>query len=292
MATSGRAPAAVRLPTVPVPAGPGRRPLALLAACHPAPTVAVTAFGAVLTAALGARAGTVVLVGVAVLLGQLSVGWSNDWLDAARDRAVGRADKPVARGEVGVGVVRGAAVAAAAGCLVASWATGVLPGALHVLAVASAWAYNLGLKRTAASVVPYAVSFGLLPAFCALAAGAPASAALVVPGVLLGAGAHLTNVLPDLDDDAATGVRGLPHRLGRRGTSVLAPALLAAGVVAVVVAVPSPGAVGGGAGAVGLAVAAGIVGALRPASRAPFALSMAVAAACVALLVQAGPALR
>src|SRR3712207_7375206 len=32
----------------------------------------------------------------------------------------------------------------------------------------------------------------------------------------LGVGAHLLNVLPDLEDDAATGVRGLPHVLGPR----------------------------------------------------------------------------
>ena len=33
-------------------------------------------------------------------------------------------------------------------------------------------------------------------------------------------------MLPDLADDAATGVRGLPHRLGATGSSIAAAALL------------------------------------------------------------------
>ena len=67
-------------------------------------------------------------------------------------------------------------------------------------------------------MVPYVVCFGLLPVFVVL--GCPGTPAppwwLPVAGGLLGAGAHFANVLPDLDDDAATGVRGLPHRLGAR----------------------------------------------------------------------------
>ena len=39
----------------------------------------------------------VALVTAAVLCGQLSIGWSNDLVDLARDRAVGRRDKPLAR---------------------------------------------------------------------------------------------------------------------------------------------------------------------------------------------------
>ena len=56
---------------------------------------------------------------------------------------------------------------------------------------------------------------------------------------LLGVGAHLLNVLPDLDDDAATGVRGLPHRLGpRRIAPVAAAVLVAASIVVLVGAAP------------------------------------------------------
>lgn len=165
--------------------------------------------------------------------------------------------------------------------------------AAHATVVAMGWAYNLGLKSTVASGVPYAVAFGALPAFVVLAlpgAGLPA-AWLVAVGALLGVGAHLVNVLPDLEDDAGTGVRGMPHRLGRRATAALAPAVLAAAVVVAVLG--PPGAAGAvpavvGVAAVVVALAAGVVGVVRPASRAPFALAMAVAGLCVLVLVVTG----
>ncbi|MBD5787452.1 UbiA family prenyltransferase [Cellulosimicrobium terreum] len=266
----------------------------LVVAAHAPPAALVTALACALSVGVGAGARTTLLVTAAVLAGQLSVGWSNDWIDARRDLAVGRADKPVVAGLVTPTALRTAALWALAACVVLSFATGVVPGLVHLVAVGGAWAYNAGLKSTAWSFVPYAVSFALLAVFVVLAApgdAVPAPWAVAAAG-LLGAGAHVANTLPDLDDDAATGVRGLPHRLGRRGASVLAPVLLGA-AVGVVVLAPSgpPGAaawVGGGL-ALGAAVVAGLLGVLRPSSRAPFALSMAVAALCVVLLVLAAP---
>jgi len=267
----------------------------LVVASHFPPTVMVTAFALALSAGIGAGARTTTLVTLAVLAGQLSVGWCNDWLDARRDLAVGRADKPVVTGLVTPSILRTAALVALGACVVLSFATGVVPGLVHVVAVASAWSYNALLKATWWSWAPYALSFGLLAVFVVLAApgdGRPAPWA-VAAAALLGVGAHVANTLPDLEDDAATGVRGLPHRLGRGASSVLAPVLL--GVAALLVVLAPPGApdaaawVLGGAGAL-LALAAGVVGVVRPRSRAPFALSMAVAGVCVVLLVLAAPA--
>lgn len=266
----------------------------LVVASHFPPTVMVTAFALALSAGIGAGARTTTLVTLAVLAGQLSVGWCNDWLDARRDLAVGRADKPVVTGLVTPSILRTAALVALGACVVLSFAAGVVPGLVHVVAVASAWSYNALLKATWWSWAPYALSFGLLAVFVVLAApgdGRPAPWA-VAAAALLGVGAHVANTLPDLEDDAATGVRGLPHRVGRRASSVLAPVLLGAAAVLVVLAPPgSPDVVAwvlGGAG-MALALAAGVVGAVRPRSRAPFALSMAVAGVCVVLLVLAAP---
>lgn len=267
----------------------------LVVASHFPPTVMVTAFALALSAGIGAGARTTTLVALAVLTGQLSVGWSNDWLDARRDVAVGRADKPVVTGLVTAATLRAAALVAFGVCVVLSLATGPLAGVVHVVAVGVAWSYNALLKATWWSWAPYAVSFGLLAVFVVLAApgeGRPAPWA-VTAAALLGVGAHVANTLPDLEDDAATGVRGLPHRLGRRASSVLAPVLLAAASLLVLVAPPTPpGPVTWALGAVALvlALAAGAVGVARPRSRAPFALSMAVAGVCVVLLVLAAPA--
>jgi 4-hydroxybenzoate polyprenyltransferase len=264
----------------------------LVLASHAAPAVVVTGLAAALSAALGSDGITIVLVTVAVGTGQLSVGWSNDWIDAARDVAVGRADKPVVAGLVTARILRTAAFAALAACVVVSLALGVVPGAAHLVAVGGAWAYNARLKATVWSWVPYALSFGLLAVFVVLAAPGsrvPAGWA-VAAAALLGVGAHVANVLPDLEDDAATGVRGLPHRLGRRASGVLAPCLLLAAVAVVVTGptgAPAPAAWVGGAVAACLALTAGAAALLRPHSRAPFGLSMGVAVVCVALLALA-----
>jgi len=69
--------------------------------------------------------------------------------------------------------------------------------------------------------------------------GAPSPPAwLVAAGGLLGGGAHFANVLPDLTDDLATGVRGLPHRLGAAGSRLAAVGLLLAATLLLVLGPP------------------------------------------------------
>lgn len=269
---------------------------ALLLACHPGPTAAVTVFATVVAVAAGVPMPAALLLGTAALAGQLSVGWSNDWIDAGRDRAVERADKPVAAGKVAVGTVRAAALLAGALCVPASLALGWRAGALHLAAVGSAWAYNMGLKATRWSWVPYAFSFAALPSVATLTLPghplAPAWAAAA--GALLGVGAHLANVVPDLADDRATGVHGLAHRIGRRATGLLAAVVLLAAGVLVVLGPPGPPGPWTWAGLLLAAflTAAGAVATLRrEGSRLPFAAAVGVAAVVVALLVGAGSSL-
>lgn len=270
--------------------------VALALACHPGPTVAVTAVTAVLAAAVGHRLGGAVLVTAAVLAGQLSIGWGNDWLDRERDRSSARRDKPVAAGAVAAVTVLEAALAAAGACVVLSLLTGLVPGALHLVAVISAWAYNLGLKATLASALPFAVSFGLLPVFVVAAAPGSGSAPvwMVSAGALLGTGSHFANVLPDLADDLATGVRGLGHRLGRRACAAAAAMLLLAAVAVLALGPPGPPTAGGWA-ALLLTVPTGAYGLLlaqRPGSRAAFTSVLVIAVVAVVLLVTSGAQLR
>jgi 4-hydroxybenzoate polyprenyltransferase len=198
----------------------------LLTATHPGPALAVTLVAGVLAVAEELPPGRVVLVVLAVLAGQLSIGWSNDLVDAARDRQVGRTDKPLAVGTVDPALVRAACAAALAAVVPLSFACGLGAGAVHLGCVAWAWAYNLGLKRTVWSWLPYALAFGVLPVFVTLAGGHAPVWWTAAAGALLGVGAHLVNTLPDLEDDRATGVRGLPHRLGATTTRVLAVVVL------------------------------------------------------------------
>jgi 4-hydroxybenzoate polyprenyltransferase len=228
------------------PAGPATV-RALVAATHPGPAAAVTVVAALLAVAGGVPAGRAALVFLAVLAGQASIGWSNDWLDADRDRAVARADKPVVQGAVRPAQLRAAALASAAVAVVLSLLLGLVPGLLLLVLVASGWAYNAGLKRTWASWLGYVTGFGALPAgVVAAAPGTPiAPWWLVVAGGAIGGAAHLANVAPDLEDDLATGVRGLPHRIGPRVSAVVGALLLGcASIVLVTGPAGSPTAAG------------------------------------------------
>src|SRR5581483_4954960 len=95
---------------------------------------------------------------------------------------------------------------------------GLAAGLLHLAAVGFGWAYNLGVKSTLWSWVPYAAAFGALCAVATLAVHPHRSPPLwlVGAGAALGVVANLTNALPDLAGDRQTGVRGLPHAWGAR----------------------------------------------------------------------------
>lgn len=207
----------------------------LWASSHPGPTMVVTVLAASLGVAAGLDAWRLTLLTAAVFAGQLSVGLSNDAIDAQRDRLVGRSDKPIARGEVSVRT----AWFAAAGCLILALVLSAPLGpsllGVHALALASAWSYNAGLKASPLSIVPFMLSFGLFPSFATLSAPDPqfAAAWAWLAGGALGAAVHLTNVLPDLDDDARTGISGLPHRIGIRASALFAAAAVLAGAAAV-----------------------------------------------------------
>ncbi len=204
----------------------------LLVGCHPGPTLVVTVAITGLALALGRGAIGGLAVFLAVLSGQLSVGWANDAHDAQRDLAAQRSDKPVVRGWVSRGELWTAAGIAAAVCVPLSLlAGGVIGGAAHIVAVASAWSYDLWLKSTVWSFVPYLVSFGLFAPFLTYGLNPPQQPAgwTVATLSLLGLGAHLANGIPDIDTDKATDSQGLVGRLGgRRSANLAVVALLVA----------------------------------------------------------------
>jgi len=212
------------------------RALALIRSSHPEPGGAVTVALTLLAVGAGHRGWAILGIFAAVGATQLAVGWVNDWLDAERDRRAGRRDKPVAAGAISARTVGIAGLLAAAAIPLLGLPFGGPPTVLISLVGAFALLYDWPLKSTVFSVVPYLVAFGLLPAFVVVALpGHPAPPAwLVAAGALLGGGAHFANVLPDLADDAATGVRGLPHRLGATGSSIAAAVLLLAATLTLV----------------------------------------------------------
>jgi protoheme IX farnesyltransferase len=267
--------------------------LGLLLACHPEAVVTVVVAAGLLALTAGHRPAGAALVAATVLASQLAIGWSNDAIDAARDAAVGRRGKPVATGAVSRRTVAVAAGVAAAATL---WLA-VLSGRPAALAAAAGLAggllYNWPLKASPVSVLPYAVSFAALPAFVVLALpGAPAPPGwLLAAGALLGAGAHFANVLPDLADDARTGVHGLPHRLGPDGSRWAAGGLLLGSTAALAFGPPGRPSWFGLAAVLAAAAVLPVgwyAGTRRPGSRAPFRAVLVVGLLDVLLLLLAG----
>jgi 4-hydroxybenzoate polyprenyltransferase len=139
-------------------------------------------------------------------------------LDAPRDAAAGRTDKPVATGAISVRAVWIAAFAGLLAALAMSLAIGVVTAIILAVIVGVSWAYNLGLKSTLADGLIAVLVFGLLPVYAASTLpGHPVPAWYAIAGAaLLGAGGHFVIALPDLAADWATGVNGLAQQVAAR----------------------------------------------------------------------------
>jgi 4-hydroxybenzoate polyprenyltransferase len=218
----------------------GRVPAAV-SLVHPAPALAVVALSAALALIVSGQSGhadltRVLLTVVAVAGSQIATGASNDWADRDRDRQV-RRDKPIPSGRISPRAAIALALVGLALQLAASVTLGIATTLVGLAALASAVAYNLWLSRTPFSLLPYLVSFGLLPIWIALGVGAPVER--VLPAVPLVApfasAAHLANTLRDWDADAAGDSRSLAQLLGRPLSWALAVAMaVSVGVIAVV----------------------------------------------------------
>lgn len=262
----------------------GRRALGLVRATHPLPALAVTTLVSAVAFSRGARGSTLALVILSTAAGQASVGWSNDYLDRDRDRAAGRSDKPIVAGDVGERAVLVGALVAFPTSAALSIPLGPMEGALMAVAVGSAWLYNAVFKSTVLSWLPYAISFGLAPVYLWFVTSDEAPPLWIVASTtLLGISGHLLNVIPDLETDRATAVRGLPHRLGLRNSLLLACVVLV-GVLVLILSATAPLAAGQiVAAALALGLVLGIAWAgLRGRGRLGFRLTIAAVAAIVA----------
>jgi 4-hydroxybenzoate polyprenyltransferase len=216
-----------------------------LAASHALPTVAVTVLMTAFAWNIGWRGAPLALVSSAILVGQLSIGWSNDAFDAAADARARRVDKPTVSGVVSPKTLWILATVALLGSTVLSWiAAGFVGGSIHVFALSMGWLYNVALSRTPWSWLPYALAFGSFPLFLSFGLdGAPGPWWTVAVFALIAVSAHLANALPDLESDRSAGVDGLVLRLGARWSAMLCWLLLAiaTGILVVVAIANSAG---------------------------------------------------
>jgi 4-hydroxybenzoate polyprenyltransferase len=212
---------------------------AVVRLAHPFPTLLNAVAAATLTAAAGGGTDRVLLAAGTMLGVHASIGAINDLVDERVDAH--RREKPLARGRISRGAARFvAALAAALGVLCAT-ALGPVSLAIAGLGYGLGCAYDLGIKRTVASFVPFALGVALVPPFAWAAAGAPlptAIASLSLAALPAGSALALQNGLADRALDAAAGVRGLVVRLGASRATLLAGVLHGAALLLVAVAAP------------------------------------------------------
>ena len=203
-----------------------------LRAAHFGPTVIVTATTFLLALSQYSLFDAL-RVAIAIFAGQLVVGWSNDFIDAPLDIAAQRTKKPIVSKEIDRDQLRKSIVVALVAALLLSLfsplrITGTL---IHFLGILSATIYNLKLKSTILSPLPYLVSFGSLPWAIYLSAGNHPPLWLFIDFMLISVAFHFFNVLKDFQWDIEQGILGLPQRLGRNASLIISILLVTTAIL-------------------------------------------------------------
>ncbi len=161
-------------------------------------------------AALGAR------LALTMLAAQCAIGIANDLADRALDRAT-KAGKPLASGTISPTIAGGLLGAALLGAALGAASFGLASLATVALGTGLGLAYDLRLKRTALSWLPYLLALPLAPiwVWVALDRFGPRLLWLYPLGASLFLALHLANALSDYAGDTTAGIRGIAQRLGR-----------------------------------------------------------------------------
>ena len=168
---------------------------------------------------------------------QFAIGAANDLADASRDR-VSHPDKPIPAGLVNPRRAVAVVLVASFAGLWAAGSVGVPALAVGALGLADGLIYDLRLKGTAVSWVPFALGVGLLPMYAWLGAAGtlpPAFWGIVPLAFVAGATLALANSLADLERDPLAGATSLATALGRGRALVVSAFVLGFLQLAVVV---------------------------------------------------------
>jgi 4-hydroxybenzoate polyprenyltransferase len=239
----------VRSTTTPLSSAPDAPVVSAASPCitafriiHPFPTLLNVAATAGLAAVAvggmpdGARLARMLLM---MLFVQSTIGIVNDLFDRDLDART-KPWKPLSSGVIspGMGVALAGACAAASVVLAATLGAGGF--ALGLLGLACGLSYDAGLKRTSLSAAPLMIAIPTLPLWVWVSLDRwDAVLWWIVPlGALIGLSLHLANTLPDVESDAAHGVRGFAHRIGQHAAKLLAWASFGAALALAVAIMP------------------------------------------------------
>lgn len=201
------------------------RRLPALRIVHPFPTLvnAATVAGLGLIATRGAPPGfAIARLTLAMFAIQACIGSVNDLVDRGLD-ARSKPGKPLVSGAISVRAARAVALVSFAAAALLSAGFGLAAWLLAMAGLACGLTYDLWLKRTPASGLPFLVALPLLPLWVWTALGRfqPELLLLVPLGCLLGLALHLANSLTDFEADERDGAHGLVHLLGKRRSLAL-----------------------------------------------------------------------
>lgn len=204
----------------------------------------------------GAAADEALRLGLAMTALQFGIGATNDLVDAPRD-AGHKPGKPIPAGLVGRRSAGAIAIGSFAAGLVLTIPAGTATLTLAAAVIGIGLAYDLALKGTPWSWLPFALGIPILPVFGWLGATGtvPQVFALLVPvAVAAGAALAIANALADVERDRAAGVRSIATSLGPSRAWMTQAGLV---VTIVVIAVVSAAVLGASTGQVALIAAAG-----------------------------------
>ena len=207
------------------------RIVGLAKASHFGPSLLVTALS-YFFAQLYWQPGSALIIALGFFSGQLIVGWSNDLIDYEDDLSHQRVNKPLVAGLISQKFLRSWLAVMIPVALVINLfgPLGFVGGGLSIFAILWALGYNFYFKFNIFSPLPYAVAFAILPSCMAFSQDKTPPAWMWLGGALFGMAAHFLNVLKDMDQDHASGIKGLPQRCGKTGSIIAATILIALGV--------------------------------------------------------------
>jgi 4-hydroxybenzoate polyprenyltransferase len=202
---------------------------------HPFPSVLDGLVCSAIALLAGGGPGLATRIGVAMTLLQLGIGTVNDVVDAPRD-AGRKPGKPIPTGLASIAAARlVASVCFLAGTALAVGVSTTL-GLLAALVIGIGLAYDLRLKGTAWSWLPFAIGIPILPVFgwVGVTGTLPQPFLVLVPAaVVAGAALAIGNALVDVERDLAAGVSSIavafgPARTWRVGILLFAAIWMAA----------------------------------------------------------------
>jgi 4-hydroxybenzoate polyprenyltransferase len=170
-------------------------------------------------------------LGAAMFCAQAAIGAANDYYDRDLD-ALTKRWKPIVRGVIEPRTALALAGAFAIAGALLSATFGPLSVVAGGVGIAAGLAYDMRLKRTVFSALPFMIALPALPFWVWLSLGEFMSELwwLLPFAPLAGLAVHISNTLPDIESDARAGVRGLPHALGVRRSLALAWGSFAAAI--------------------------------------------------------------